>query len=59
MSIYLRIESCGACTPSGIWVVNSVYNWGGASARDAANPVKAVKACDTSENEEYLILGSS
>ncbi|CAE7648347.1 lacZ [Symbiodinium necroappetens] len=27
----------------GIWVVNSVYNWGGASARDAANPVKAVK----------------
>ncbi|CAJ1367611.1 unnamed protein product [Effrenium voratum] len=27
----------------GIWVVNSVYNWGGASADSAANPVNAVK----------------
>ncbi|CAE7197039.1 GUSB [Symbiodinium natans] len=27
----------------GIWVVNSVYNWGGAAANSAADPVKAVK----------------
>ena len=29
---------------AGIWVVNSVYNWGGAAANSAADPVKAVKA---------------
>ena len=27
-------------------MVNSVYNWGGASAQSAADPVKAVKACE-------------
>jgi len=27
----------------GIWVVNSVYNWGGADADSAAAPVKATK----------------
>ncbi|CAK9096309.1 unnamed protein product [Durusdinium trenchii] len=27
----------------GIWVVNSVYNWGGADADSAAEPVKATK----------------
>lgn len=27
----------------GIWVVNSVYNWGGAAADTAADPVKKTK----------------
>ena len=28
---------------TGIWVVNSVYNWGGAAADTAADPVKKTK----------------
>ena len=35
----------GEAFTGGIWVVNSVYNWGGASANSAADPVKATKAC--------------